>query len=247
MPMNRLLLLSGAVFGWVLALPLVNAEEPAPAQVIVAEAKTIPFVDRIEALGTLRANESVDLSANVAENVEKIGFDDGQRVKRGAILVEMLGTEEAAMLVEAQSTANEAKLQFERASQLAQTGASSVSELDQARRVYETAKARLAAIKSQIKDLVIVAPFDGVVGLRNISVGALVQPGDLITTIDDDSVMKLDFTVPSTFLSAMTPGTPIQARARAFSKEEFTGQITAVGSRGGPDDAVGHGARGTAK
>jgi membrane fusion protein (multidrug efflux system) len=203
----------------------------APIPIVVAEAKETAFVDEIEALGTLRANESVDLTANVTEIVQKIRFDDGQRVKKGDVLVEMLSAQEEALLIEARSTLNEAKLQYHRVVGLSKTGAVANATLDQNLRNYETAKARVAAIESQLRDLVITAPFDGVVGLRNISVGALVRPGDLITTIDDDSMMKLDFTVPSNFLPALKAGTPIVARTRAFAEDEFAGKIFSVGSR----------------
>lgn len=224
----------GAGFCLVFQSFLFSAEPPTAPPVVVAEARMSQFVDRIEALGTLRANESVDVKANVSETVISIGFDDGQRVKQGALLVKLLAIEEESLIVEAQSTANEAKQQFERAQQLARTGAASVATLDEARRVYETAKARLGAIESRLTDLRIVAPFDGVVGLRNISVGTLLQPGDLITTLDDDSVMKLDFTVPSTFLAALRPGIPITAEARAFGDNPFHGEITSVASRVDP-------------
>ncbi|MDX2082145.1 MAG: efflux RND transporter periplasmic adaptor subunit [Terrimicrobiaceae bacterium] len=215
---------------WLMGLAQVGAAEP----VVVAEARETEFVDRIEALGTLRANESVNLAANVTKRVVKIGFEDGQRVKKGDVLVEMLSAEEEALIGEAEATAREAQLQYERSQQLTKSGASAKATLDEARRINETARARLVAIESRLADLRIVAPFDGVVGLRNISVGAMVQPGDLITTLDDDRVMKLDFTVPTTFLRAMEPGVPIQAKARAFGDEVFEGEVTSVGTRVDP-------------
>jgi membrane fusion protein (multidrug efflux system) len=152
-------------------------------------------------------------------------------VKKGDVLVEMLSAQEEALLIEARSTLNEARLQYNRVIGLSKTGAVANATLDQNLRNYETAKARVAAIESQLNDLVITAPFDGIIGLRNISVGALVRPGDLITTIDDDSMMKLDFTVPSNFLPALKRGTPIVARTRAFAGDEFTGEISSIGSR----------------
>lgn len=213
--------------------PLVAADPP-PPEVIVAVATEKKFSDRIEALGTLRAKESVDLTAKVTETVIEVGFSDGQRVARGDVLVHLSATEEEAMLTEARSTATEAQSQFERSQQLAGQGAASTAQLDEARRVYETARARALAIESRIHDLVITAPFDGIVGLRNISVGALVQPGDLITTIDDDSTMKLDFAVPSSFLPDVTPATPVLAKARAYGNKLFEGEIRSVSSRVDP-------------
>ena len=213
-----------------LALGAAQAQPPPPT-VLVTDARLSPFADRVEALGTLVANESVDLTATVTETVTSVNFTDGQRVKKGAVLVTMQKDEPRALLDEAVSTTDEARRQYERTEQLTRQGAASTAQLDEARRVYETARARQLALRSRVQDLVITAPFDGVVGLRNISIGALVRPGDLITTIDDDRIMKLDFPVPSTFLPVLIPGTPVQARARAFGDRHFDGEITSVDSR----------------
>lgn len=78
------------------------------------------------------------------------------------------------------------------------------------------------------------APFDGVVGLRNISLGALVQPGDVITTLDDDARLKLDFAVPSVFLGTLAPGVEVEARTRAFPDRLFRGTISSLDSRVDP-------------
>jgi membrane fusion protein, multidrug efflux system len=213
-------------------LGLVSVQaQPKPPVVLVAEARLEPFADRIEALGTLAANESVDLTAKVTETVTSLDFTDGQRVKKGDILATMHAEEARALPVEAESNSDESRRQFERTKQLSTRGAASTAQLDEARRNYETARARQLAIESRIADLTIEAPFDGVVGLRNISIGALVRPGELITTIDDDSVMKLDFAVPSTFLPVLLPGTPIEARARAFGGKTFSGEIRSIASR----------------
>jgi membrane fusion protein (multidrug efflux system) len=213
-----------------LATAAAQAQPQKPA-VLVAEVRTEPFADRVEALGTLTANESVDLTAKVTETVTSLDFADGQRVKKGDVLATMHSEEARALLGEAESTAQESLRQYERTKQLSSQGAASAAQLDEARRVYETARARQLAIQSRIDNLTIAAPFDGVVGLRNISVGALVRPGELITTVDDDSVMKLDFAVPSSFLPVLIPGTPIEARARAFGGQTFSGEIRSVASR----------------
>lgn len=210
---------------------IANAKSQQPTPVIVVEARVDRFVDRVEALGTLRANESVDLTANVTETVTAIRFEDGGRVKAGDVLVEMTSAEEHALLEEAQAAAAEAKRQYDRVRTGLRSGAVSKAVVDQRRRESETAAARLRAIQSRLADRLVMAPFDGVVGLRNISVGALIEPGDLITTLDDDSVMKLDFTVPATFLETMKPGIPIVARAPAFEGKTFEGEVTSVGTR----------------
>jgi membrane fusion protein (multidrug efflux system) len=202
-----------------------------PVPVVVEEVKVDRFVDRVEALGTLRANETVDITATVTDTVTAIHFEDGQRVKVGDILIEMTSAEERALLEEEQSVMNEAKIQYERLLPLVERGAATRSLLDQRRREFDTAGARYRAIESRLQDRLIVAPFSGVVGLRNISVGALIEPGDLITTLDDDSVMKLDFTVPAIHLATLRTGLPIEARAPSFGDHIFTGEITGINSR----------------
>lgn len=202
-----------------------------PVPVFTAIVQQAPFADRIEALGTLRANETVSLRSSVTETVTELHFEDGQRVKKGDILVEMTSKEENALLEEAQSTYDEAILQFDRIKPLADKGTASGSLLDQRRREMETAQARLEAVKSQISDRIIVAPFDGITGFRNISIGALMSPGDVITTLDDDSVMKLDFSVPETYLPTLKVDLPITAKSSAFPQTAFVGKIVSVGSQ----------------
>lgn len=202
-----------------------------PTAVTAHEVTRKAFVDRVEALGTLRANESVMLSATVTERVVSVNFEDGQRVKRGDVLVKMDAGEEMALMAEARATMVEAEQQLERSKALQRDRVVSESVLDERERNYLNAKARLAAIESRIAERRITAPFDGVVGLRNISVGALVEPGSEITTIDDDSVMKLDFSVPAVFLASLKAGVTIQSNARAFEGRIFEGTVASVDSR----------------
>ena len=220
---------------WVLCLCAeVAIAAPSPTPVIVAPVRSVAFEDRIEALGTLRANESVELTASVTETVGALHFDDGDRVEAGQVLVEMTSAEEQAQLNEARALVNEADRQYRRVQSLATQGTAAKSLLDERGREWETARARLVAIESRLSDRLIKAPFGGVVGLRNISVGALVEPGDLITTLDDDSVMKLDLAVPSVYLSSLTPGLSVSATTRVFGAQTFHGQVRSIDSRVDP-------------
>jgi membrane fusion protein (multidrug efflux system) len=220
-----------------LAASLVHAQSggaggpPAATPVIVAEARLEPVAERIEALGTLRANESVAITSNVTETISVVHFDDGQRVSEGDMLVEMTSAEEHALLEEAQARVAEAQSQYDRVRSLVAQRSASESLLDERKRDLDTARAVLVALESRLADRVVKAPFDGVVGLRNISRGALVEPGDLITTLDDDSVMKLDFTVPSLYLEQLKPGLQIQARARPYGERVFDGVVRGIDSR----------------
>ncbi len=205
-----------------------------PQPVILAEAVDEQIVDRVEALGTLRANEQVTITAQVTETITELKFEDGQRVAKGDVLALMTNSEESAQLQEAEATVREAAEQLERTKPLASRGVSSEALLSERRRDYETAVARLEAVKSRLADRSIEAPFDGVVGLRRISIGALVEPGNVITTIDDDTIMKLDFSIPSTFLSTMRVGLTIEANADAFGNRTFSGKVSGIDSRVDP-------------
>jgi membrane fusion protein (multidrug efflux system) len=170
----------------------------------------------------------------VTETVTALHFDDGDRVEQGAVLAEMTNTEEHALLEEAKALVAEAERQYRRVKSLEAQGTAAKSLLDERQREWQTARARLIAIESRLSDRLIKAPFAGVVGLRNISVGALVEPGDLITTLDDDSVMKLDLGVPSVLLAELATGMPIVATARAFGEREFHGEVRSIDSRVDP-------------
>lgn len=222
----------GLLLGWLISGAAMAAAPPTP--VIVSVVRSVPFEDRIEALGTLRANESLALTASVTETVSALHFDDGDRVIKGKVLVEMTSAEEHAQLNEARALVKEAERQYRRVQSLATQGTASKSLLDERGRESETARARLVAIESRLSDRLIKAPFAGVVGLRNISVGALVEPGDLITTLDDDTVMKLDLAVPSVFLSSLTPGLAVTATTRAYGETAFAGEVRSIDSRVDP-------------
>lgn len=214
--------------GLLSCLPLSLSAQPKPVDVIVQAVESRQLQTRIEALGSLRANESIRLTSNVTKTVTRINFEDGQRVSKGDVLVEMTSAEEQALLDEARFNADEALKQLERVQSLVERNAASQSLLDQRVREYESARARHAALESRLKDLRLDAPFSGVVGLRNISVGALVTPGNLITTLNDDSKMKLDFTVPAIYLRSLRQGLPITAKSGDLGGREFKGEVFSI-------------------
>lgn len=207
-----------------------NSATP-PTPVIVKVSSMKPYTDEVEALGTLKANESVELTSSVTEIVKNVSFDDNQRVKKGDVLLEMDTAEELAELAEQESIMSEAERQVKRLTPLIEQGAASTSTLTESERDVAGAKARIQAINSRIDQRIIKAPFDGVLGLRNISVGALAQPGSLIATIDDDRIMKLDFSVPEVFLSTLKSGVAIEAETEAYPGRVFKGTIANVDSR----------------
>jgi len=202
-----------------------------PQHVIVAAVRSDEISDRIEALGTARANESVSITANVTEKVKEIHFEDGQLVQKGDLLVVLEQSEEQANLEQARALRGERQLSLNRLLKLEKRKLAPTDEVDRARLEVQQAKASIAAIQSRINDRVIHAPFAGVVGLRNISVGALIESGKLIATLDDTRFIKLDFSVPSIFLAELRTGLKIKARAAALGNKTYQGEVKSIDSR----------------
>lgn len=206
-----------------------------PTPVVVSSPFEHEFADRVEAIGTAIANESVVITARVTKQVDRVRFESGQTVRAGDILVELERTEETAQLAQARAAQADAKLRFERVADLARSGTESRSRYDEVRTALDAANARVAEIEARLADLRIRAPFAGVLGLREVSPGTLVQPGDRITTLDDIDRIKLDFSVPETFLSLLRPGLDVRTQTAAFPGRAFVGRVAAIDSRIDPD------------
>ena len=213
---------------------LVGSGRP-PTPVVISSPFEYEFADRIEALGTARAYESVVLTARASETVAEVFFEDGEIVESGKILLELERTEETAQLAGARANRADAKLRFDRVADLAKSGTESRSRYDEVRSALDAANARVKELEARISDLRIRAPFSGVLGLREVSPGTLVQPGDRITTLDDIDRIKLDFSVPETFFSMLRPGLEVRTSSAAYPGREFVGSIAAVDTRVDPD------------
>jgi len=216
---------------WVFAA---KNNKKAPIHVIVAPVRIVEMSDRIEALGTARAIEAVNITSNVSEKIKEIHFEDGQLVKINDILVVLEESQEQANLEQFVALRGQRQLALKRLLRLEKSQLVSKDELDLARLEVQQAKANISAIQARINDRVIRAPFSGVVGLRQISVGALVEAGTLITTLDDTRFIKLDFSVPAIFLTELKTGLKTQARAAALGDNVYLGEVKSVDSRVDP-------------
>ncbi len=206
----------------------------APVPVVVEPVRSERLAFEIEALGTARANESVDVTAKVANQVTAIRFQEGQRVRRGEVLVELDGAQARADLAVAEAALAESRSQYQRSRELYSTRVLSDSQIEQIEATFKANEARVAAARSRVGDTVVRAPFDGRVGLRRVSVGSLISPGTVITTLDDTGTIKLDFTVSETSLAAVRPGLDITARSVAYPDAHFDGRVASVDSRVDP-------------
>lgn len=210
-----------------------EAAEPL-TPVFVTTAAESKVYDSVDAIGTAFSNEFVDISSNVTEVLREIRFEDGQHVAKDDIIVVLEQREQQAQLDAARARMEQDERELARLEGLLAEKAVPRQDYDARLTMLEVTRQEVAEAEARVAFRTIRAPFDGVLGVRRISPGALVQPGDVITTLDDISPIKLDFTVPSTYLSALQPGVEIEAVADALENRVFRGKIESVNTRVDP-------------
>lgn len=198
-------------------------------QVVAAKLETIH--DEIEALGTAYANEAVNITSTDTDKIVEIRFEDGQAVKKGDVIVVLEQEEELAQKKAEEAQVAEHERELKRLDDLLKRNATAKNEYDGRKTLLSISKHRISEIQARIDDKTIRAPFDGVLGLRKISVGSLVAPGDVITTLDDISKIKLDFSIPSVYLDVVKENLAIQAKSDAYSGKAFAGKVTKISPR----------------
>ena len=202
--------------------------------------KTGRIVEMREAVGTVRAFESITVTAKVAGIIDEIGFEEGQKVKAGDVLVQLDAAERARRdragrrrgQPRRRPCATRSPIKLERAQALSRTGAGTgaqvedltaqVKSLDGA---IASAQAQRKAAEARLEDLIIRAPFAGRVGTRSVSLGAYVSPGTRITSLDDLSRVRLDFAVPENLLGRLKPGQTVNATSAAYQGRVFKGSV----------------------
>jgi membrane fusion protein, multidrug efflux system len=185
----------------------------------------------IEAIGTAGANESVNVSSKTSNIVTAIHFSDGQAVKAGQILVELDRAQASADLAAATADFVESQGQYNRSRDLVETQVVSKSQYEQLEGTMKANAGRVAAAQARLSDTYIRAPFSGHVGLRRVSLGTLISPGTVITTLDDVSSMKVDFAVPDLYVGELRPGQLVTARSNAYPGRMFEGKVVSIDSR----------------
>ncbi|MBI1359405.1 MAG: efflux RND transporter periplasmic adaptor subunit [Alphaproteobacteria bacterium] len=196
--------------------------------VVAVPAELREFSSQVEALGTLAPREQVVLSVNAADRVTSVNFEDGQRVKKGQVLLTIKSDEEQAQLEQAKATAADALETYNRNLRLSANQAISQADLDKSRAATDSAAANVRSLQARLSDHILLAPFDGVLGFRKVSLGAYVSLGQPVATLVDDSEMRLEFGVPSIYLSRIAPGVKIEARTADVPDRIFHGTLTSI-------------------
>jgi membrane fusion protein (multidrug efflux system) len=170
----------------------------------------------IHAVGTLRPNEAVVVSPEIAGRIARLPFSEGERVAAGAVLVELDADILRAELDKAESDLTLAEANRKRAMTLASQGTGTLRARDEAIAAYQSAHANLALAKARLAKMTIAAPFSGMIGVRSVSVGAFVSPGDRIVELAEIDPIKVDFRVPELALRNLRPGQSIRLTVDAL-------------------------------
>jgi membrane fusion protein (multidrug efflux system) len=208
--------------------PGAGAAQRPPAPVETVRAATGRVADQVEALGTLSANEIVAIAPEVGGRITALHFREGQTVEQGAILIELDATIARAEREQARANLSVAQDALERNQTLVTRGAGTQVSLEQATAQLAIARANLAVSEARLEKLSIHAPFRGITGLRNVSVGAIIQPGQSIAGLTSVDPIKVDFGIPELFLSAARVGQSIDVSVDALPGRRFRGEVYAI-------------------
>jgi len=193
------------------------------------------LVETLPAVGSLRANQSIIARPEIAGLITKIGVDDGSEVKQGQLLFALDASIPEAELAQAQAALRLSMRTYNRAEQLYQSGAGTVSTRDQAQATMEADRAAAELAKARVLQTKIIAPFDGIAGLRQVDVGDYVKAGDDLISLDEIDPIKIDFSVPERFLRFLHPGQQVTLTVDALPGDTFNGEIYAISPRVNPD------------
>jgi len=201
-----------------------------PVSVEVGKVEAITLEDDALAVGSLRSKQGVMLRPEVSGRIASLGFADGQRVKRGQLLVQLDDTLQQAQLKQSQAQASIARTNLQRNRDLVAQNFVSQSAVDQSAAALEVAEAQVALSQAQLARMRIVAPFDGMAGIRNVDLGDYVKDGADLVNIEDLSQVLVDFRLPERFIARVKTGQTVEVSLDALPSQRFAGRIDALDS-----------------
>ncbi|MDG3086793.1 efflux RND transporter periplasmic adaptor subunit [Vibrio hannami] len=231
------LIVAGGLFGTVIYSKITGfqqmkeamANRPEPEfPVTTVKVDTVNWIPTIQAIGFIEPNQGVTLTSESNGVIKKIEFQSGETVSKGKKLV-ILDTEvEKANLESAKARFPAAQAKYKRYEGLYKKGSVSKESFDSAEADYFSLRADIQALEAAIDRREISAPFDGIVGIRNVFLGQYLQPGTEIVRLEDTSVMRLRFTIPQTDISKIYLGQEVDIAVESYPEETFKGSISAV-------------------
>jgi membrane fusion protein (multidrug efflux system) len=199
-----------------------------PVAVEVAKVQVQRIEDDAQAVGSVRAVQTVIVRPEVSGRVVRLGFTDGARVRKGQLLVQLDNTLQDAQLKQAQAQANIARTNLQRSRELVAQNFVSQSAVDQNLAALEVAEAQVALARAQLQRLAISAPFDGVIGIRSVALGDYVKDGADLVSLEDRSRMWVDFRLPERYVGRAAVGQPVQVTLDALPGRTLAGKVEAL-------------------
>ncbi|MFN7138193.1 MAG: efflux RND transporter periplasmic adaptor subunit [Limisphaerales bacterium] len=198
---------------------------PPSPQVVVVAAKSQPIQDKISLVGSMQANEAVEVKSEIDGTVAQIHFQEGQPIQKGAALVTLDARKLAADVQQAEANFKLSEANLKRAEQLSKDNLISQQEFDQLASTFQANEANLELRRQQLRDTKILAPFEGVVGARFVSPGQVISKNSPITWVTDLDPIKVEVNVPERFLGALKAGQSLQIKVAAYPNETFNGKV----------------------
>lgn len=201
---------------------------PPPPSVLVGHAQSGPVSRELSAVGSLRSNESVVIMPEITGRVSEISFNEGEAVLQGATLIRLDDSVYRAELQQAEAQLALSKANFERASDLFKRGNAAARTRDETLAQMRVAEANAALARAMLEKTNITAPFDGVLGLRQLSPGDYVKPGDKVVNIEDIDPVKVDFRIPEVHAAVLKVGQEILVALDPLPGKFFKGAVYAI-------------------
>lgn len=202
-----------------------------PVAVSTVKVSTKPMIRNVTALGTGIANNSAQIISPTSDFIIELNVREGKAVKKGEVIARLHDVQEKARVAELENILADQMRQLERLKNLATTQATAQSLLDEQQTKVNTTFAQLDVAKAQLAEMTIRAPFNGYMGLRQVSEGAYITSGTQITTLDELQNIKVAFSVAEHYLSEIQVGMPITVTNSAYGSIPFRGQVAAIDTR----------------
>lgn len=208
--------------------PRAGAAQQAAVPVETATVKRVTFPRGITAVGSLRSDETVMLRPEVAGRLREINFKEGAPVKKGQVLFRLDDAIARAELEQARANLALAQSHYKRAASLQAEGFISQQARDESANNLKVQQAAVALAQARLDKTVIVAPFDGIIGLRNVSIGDYVEEGQDLVSLEAVDPLKVDFRVPELYLTKVKVGQTLQVRFDALGGAPRAGTVYAI-------------------
>jgi membrane fusion protein (multidrug efflux system) len=185
----------------------------------------------VSAIGTGIANNSIQLIAPSSEFLVELNVNEGKKVAQGEVIARLNDVQQKARVAELEAVLSEQKRQLERLKNLATTQATAQSLLDEQQTRVNSTLAQLDTARKQLQDMTIRAPFAGHLGLRQVSRGAYINAGTVITTLDDMQQLRVEFSIAERYLAEVAVGMPLTVTNIAYGDIPFKGTVSAIDTR----------------